>query len=162
PGNGFAATPPGAERTANGFQIQFASHSPVPTPAVHQGMVLVSGGFNSHEIYAYEAGTGRAQWGDTASDHGPSNPVCDAKPRVFNSESCTTFAVDAKTGKVKWSWWLGDPETSTPTIAHGMVFASYPANGAYAYAMDLDLSNPPRNGALPPHATHVLAAFDLQ
>ncbi len=48
---------------------------------------------------------------------------------VFNTESCTLFAVDADTGKQLWSHWLGDPLTSTPTIAGGVVFTSYPANG---------------------------------
>src|SRR5205823_5601490 len=42
---------------------------------------------------------------------------------------CTLFAVDADTGKHLWSHWLGDPLTSTPTIANGVVFTSYPAAG---------------------------------
>jgi outer membrane protein assembly factor BamB len=63
---------------------------------------------------------------------------------VFNSESCTTFAVDARTGRVKWAWWLGDPQTSAPSIAGNLAFASYPV---------------PYDG--PSGATHALAAFDL-
>ena len=74
---------------------------------------------------------------DTVSDDGPSNPVCEGETCVFDSESCTTFAVNAKTGKLKWSWWLGDPETSSPTIANGLVFASFPA-AAYGYISDAD------------------------
>ena len=36
---------------------------------------------------------------------------------VLNTESCTIFAVEAATGKQLWSFWLGDPLTSAPTIA---------------------------------------------
>ena len=68
---------------------------------------------------------------------------------VLNTESCTIFAIEAKTGKQLWSFWLGDPLTSSPTIADGLVFAAYPAQGA-------------ENGTLPPGVNHALAAFDLE
>jgi outer membrane protein assembly factor BamB len=69
---------------------------------------------------------------------------------VISTESCTIFALDAKTGKHLWSYWLGDPLTSTPTIAGDRVFASYPA----ATTSD----GKPR----PPNASHALAAFELK
>lgn len=164
PGQGSPTTAPAASPTATGYQIQFATHSPVPTPAIHNGTLLVSGGFNSREIYAYEPATGKPQWGKALSDDGPSNPVCEGQTCVFNSESCTTFAVNAKTGDVKWAWWLGDPQTSSPTIANGLVFASYPSH-QYASA---DLANPFDESRIEPapvdqpRGTHVLAAFDLE
>lgn len=152
PGSGYETHAPGASRTSNGFQIQFASASPVPTPAIHNGKLIVSGGFNSHEIYAYTATTGENLWARTLSDDGPSNPVCEGELCVFNSESCTTFAINAKTGQVKWAWWLGDPQTSSPTLANGLVFASYPAHAGYD-----------RHGkAQLPVGTHALAAFDAK
>jgi outer membrane protein assembly factor BamB len=61
---------------------------------------------------------------------------------AFNTESCTLFTVDAKTGKQLWSWWLGDPLMSAPAVADGRVYTSYPYAG---------------HGK----ASHVLAAFDL-
>lgn len=54
PGHGEPTTAPSATITPTGYQIQFATHSPVPTPAIHNGTLLVSGGFNSRELYAYE------------------------------------------------------------------------------------------------------------
>ena len=57
---------------------------------------------------------------------------------VFNTESCTIFGLDAVSGEMKWSWFLGNPLTWAPTIADGRVFAAYPAQG------------PPREGPLPP------------
>lgn len=168
PGSGSDTSIPDASATANGYEIRFPTSSPVPTPVVHDGKLIVSGGFNSKEIYAYNAATGRSAWGKTLSDDGPSNPVCEGTTCVFNSESCTTFAVDAKTGKVKWAWWLGDPQTSSPTIANGLVFASYPANAynhGYGYSFD-DVGGgytgkPTPKAKQPTGATHVIAAFDL-
>lgn len=153
PGTGRAIDAPQSTRASNGFSIRFDSASPVPTPVVHDGKLIVSGGFNSREIYAYNATTGTGVWGNALSDDGPSNPVCEGQTCVFNSESCTTFAVDAKTGKLKWAWWLGDPQTSSPTIANGLVFASYPYLGGGDQRTP---SGPPQG------ATHIIAAFDLQ
>ena len=64
----------------------------------------------------------------TLDDDGPTSAVCADDIVVFNTESCTIFALDANTGKQLWSYFLGDPLTSTPTIADGKVFTSYPAN----------------------------------
>lgn len=167
PGSGSPTEIPAATATANGYQIQFPTASPVPTPVVHQGRVIVSGGFNSKEIYAYVAATGTGAWGKTLSDDGPSNPVCEGQTCVFNSESCTTFAVDAKSGKVKWAWWLGDPQTSSPTIANGLVFASYPSNAHYVHWDGTDVyggygDKKAKPAQAPQGATHVIAAFELE
>jgi outer membrane protein assembly factor BamB len=69
---------------------------------------------------------------------------------VFNTESCTVFAVDAETGKSRWAWFLGDPQTSSPTVAAGRVFTTYPAGAVTG-----------KKGK-PPTASHVLAAFELK
>ncbi|HUJ57003.1 MAG TPA: PQQ-binding-like beta-propeller repeat protein [Kofleriaceae bacterium] len=141
---------PPVTRTAHGFEVRFGNGSPVSTPAVWNGRVYTSGGFNSREFYAFDATTGTSSWALDLSDDGPSASACEAEVCVFNTESCTTFAVDAKTGKQKWAWYLGDPQTSSPSIANGRVFTSYPAGAAEG--------KKPR----PPEASHVLAAFDLQ
>jgi len=141
---------PSPTRTARGFEIRFGSRAPVATPAVYDGRVYVSGGFRAAELYAFETRTGRPVWAVTLDDDGASTPACADRVCVFNTESCTLFAVDAATGAMRWSWWLGDPLTSAPTIAGGRVFTSYPA------AATVDGS--PR----PDGASHALAAFDLQ
>lgn len=161
PGHGSPTSAPSATVTSTGYQIQFATHSPVPTPAIHDGTLLVSGGFNSREIYAYEPATGKPRWGKALSDDGPSNPVCEGQTCVFNSESCTTFAVDAKTGNVKWAWWLGDPQTSSPTIANGLVFASYPSH-QYGAELANPFDEPTATPASEPRGSHVIAAFELE
>lgn len=140
---------PKAVATATGFEVKFGS-AMITTPTVYDHKVIVSGGFNSKELYAFEAKTGKPVWGISLDDDGPSNPACEQGVCVINTESCTIFALDANTGEQLWSWWLGDPLTSSPTIADGRVFTSFPASGS---AGEL-----PR----PSGASHVLAAFDLR
>lgn len=143
-------TAPTAKKTKQGFEVRFDNHSPVSTPTVFDGRVYSSGGFNSREFYAFDARSGQGAFGLNLSDDGPSASACADGTCVFNTESCTTFAIDARTGKQKWSWFLGDPQTSSPSIANGRVFTSYPA-GAAAGKKDR-----------PPDATHVLAAMELE
>lgn len=140
---------PTAQRTATGFEVKLGS-AMITTPTVYDRKVLVTGGFNSKELYAFEAKTGKPVWGITFDDDGPSNPACEEGVCVINTESCTLFALDAQTGKQLWSWWLGDPLTSAPTIAKGRVFSSFPAQQT--------ADGKPR----PEGASHVLAAFDLK
>jgi Ca-activated chloride channel homolog len=140
---------PATTRTPTGFSIQFASHATITTPTVYERAVIVSGGFKSKELYAFEATTGKSLWAIDLHDDGPSSPACEDNTCVVSTESCTLFAIDAATGKQRWSYWLGDPLTSAPSIAKGRVFASYPAGST--------ADEKPR----PPGATHALAAFDL-
>jgi len=140
---------PTASKTTAGFQVQFASSAQITTPTVYDHKVIVSGGFRSNQLYAFEAKTGKAVWALDLHDDGPSSPACEEGTCVVNTESCTIFAVAADTGKLLWSYWLGDPLTSAPTIANKRVFAAYPA-GATADGKER-----------PPGATHALAAFDL-
>ena len=116
-------------KTEAGFTIKLPSGAPVPTPTVYEGKVYVSGGFQSTEFYCFDAATGKLVWGIELDDDGPSSAVCSDGICVFNTESCTIFAVNANTGSHIWSHWLGDPLTSTPAIANGRVYTSYPAEG---------------------------------
>lgn len=150
PGSVSTVAPPKATKTATGFQVQFASQASIVTPTVYDRRVIVSGGFQSTLLYAYDASTGAPVWGLDLHDDGPSSPACDRGTCVVSTESCTIFALDAKTGKHLWSYWLGDPLTSAPTIAGDRVFASYPASS-------VDGKKP-----RPPGVTHALAAFDLR
>jgi outer membrane protein assembly factor BamB len=142
---------PKATKTPTGFQVQFASRATITTPTVYDRAVIVSGGFKSKELYAFDTKTGESLWALDLHDDGPSSPACDRGTCVISTESCTIFALDAATGKHLWSYWLGDPLTSSPTIAGDRVFASYPA----AHTAD---KKKPR----PPGASHALAAFELK
>ncbi len=143
-------TSPKPTRLAAGFQVEFASRALITTPTVYDHKVIVSGGFRSNQLYAFEAKTGNPVWALDLHDDGPSSPACEHEVCVVSTESCTIFAIAADSGKLLWSYWLGDPLTSAPTIAGNRVFASYPAGASGE-------DGKPR----PPGATHALAAFDL-
>lgn len=112
-----------------GFEIQLPRIGMTPSPTIYKGTVYVSGGFGSKEFYAFDAQTGAIKWAIGLDDDGPSSAVVVDDIVVFNTESCTLFAVKAETGEMLWSYWLGDPLMSTPTIADGKVFTAYPARG---------------------------------
>ena len=127
-GHPTAIKVPPVTRTATGYQVAFGAAA-VTTPTVYEHELIVSGGFSSRNLFAYEAKTGKPLWGLDLGDDGPSSSACEDGRCVINTESCTIFAIDAKTGKHLWSYFLGDPLTSSPTIANGRVFAAYPAMG---------------------------------
>jgi outer membrane protein assembly factor BamB len=137
-----------------GFTVKLPSGAPIPTPTVYAGNVYVSGGFHSKEFYCLDAVTGAPVWAINLDDDGPTAAVCADDVTVFNTESCTLFAVDSNTGKHLWSYWLGDPLTSTPTIAGGVVFTSYPAGGGGG-------KNDSNKNPAPP-CSHVLIALELK
>jgi outer membrane protein assembly factor BamB len=156
----------------HGYTIKLPSGAPIPTPSVYDGKLYVSGGFHSKEFYCFNAENGKLVWGLNLDDDGPTAAACDDGVIVVNTESCTIFALDAASGKLLWSYWLGDPLTSTPTIAGGRVFTSYPASdgGQVPQGQLPPKKGPPAANAAgqaapaktAPPCSHVLAAFDLK
>src|SRR6201999_2944777 len=49
-------------KTDYGYYIQLPSTALVPTPAVVNGQVFVSGGFGSKQYFAFDAITGQKKW----------------------------------------------------------------------------------------------------
>lgn len=152
-----------------GYSIQLPSKAPISTPTVYNGKIYVGGGFHSKEFYCFDAATGKLVWGRDLDDDGPSSAVCSDGVVIFNTESCTIFALNAETGDLLWSHWLGDPLTSAPAIADGKVFSSYPASGRAdgqadgAIQQNANAAPPKPAEAKPnPQASHALACFDLK
>jgi outer membrane protein assembly factor BamB len=162
-----------------GFTITLPSGAPIPTPTVYKGKLYISGGFHSKEYYCCDAQTGKVIWGVDLDDDGPTSAVCEDDVVIFNTESCTIFALDANTGKHLWSYFLGDPLTSTPTISSGKVYTSYPAAGRgqapkapqkKAALQQQEVKTPVNQDQAgvgagkqpPPGATHVLVCFELK
>jgi len=143
-------------KTDYGYAIQLPSSTNIPTPAVFDGTVYLSGGFGSRQYYAFEAVTGKSKWAINLDDDGPSSPAIEGNTVVFNTESCTIFACDKETGKPLWSYFLGDPLMSMPTIANGLVFTSYPA--AYEGPIKQQRKNDSNIIVRP---SHVLIAIEL-
>lgn len=141
--------------TDDGFILKLPSGSPVPTPTIYRGRLLVSGGFNSEEFYAFDARSGTFLWGAHVSDDGPSSGVPLDDNIYFNTESCTLFALDVATGKLRWAHYLGDPMMAAPAAAEGKVFTVYAA-----IATEDDGERDKAVESLPP--TYNLACFEAQ
>ncbi|HKP87916.1 MAG TPA: PQQ-binding-like beta-propeller repeat protein [Blastocatellia bacterium] len=110
-----------------GWVIHIPGDRPISTPAYANGMLYVSGGYGSHEFYAFNAETGARVWQIKTSDDGPTAAVVEDGYVAFNTESCTVIVCDAKTGKLVWQEWLGDPLMSQPAIYKGRLYIAYPA-----------------------------------
>jgi Ca-activated chloride channel family protein len=147
-------------QTETGFTIKLPSGAPIPTPTVYKGKLYVSGGFSTKEYFCFDAISGKFEWGMSLDDDGPTSAVVEDDTVVFNTESCTIFALDAKTGKHLWSYFLGDPLTSTPTIANGKVYTSYPAMGGGGAAPKKGPA--PAQGKPRPAASHVMICLELK
>jgi Ca-activated chloride channel homolog len=152
------------KKTDGGFIVKLPSGAPIPTPTVYNGKLFVSGGFSTKEYFCLDAVDGKCVWGMSLDDDGPTSAVVADDIVVFNTESCTIFALDAKTGKHLWSYFLGDPLTSTPAIANGKVFTSYPAmgGGGGGGKGNQGKKQPPAQAKKRPDASHVMICLELK
>ncbi|MBI2893567.1 MAG: TonB family protein [Deltaproteobacteria bacterium] len=107
----------------------------LPSPVYANGKVMVGGGFASHTFYGLDAQSGRFAWAAEASDGGPSAGLAVDDKVLFNTESCTLFCIDPKTGRVLWRRWLGDPVMGQPAAANGVVYSGHIVDGARGYAL---------------------------
>jgi len=154
--------PSATTRSSSGFVVQFPSRTPVPTPTIADGRLFVGGGFSSKEFYCFDVRTGELQWGVNTDDDGPSSAVVEDGVVVFNTESCTIFALDVNTGQQLWSWWLGDPLVTTPAIHHGKVYTSYPCAAAASHFTASEVQQPDAKLPMSTRPSHVLACFELR
>ena len=83
-----------------GWVARIPEATQLPSVAYGAGRVYVSGGFESVSMYALDATSGKVAWASQQlEDNGPTAPLFDDGRVVFNTESCTLFVMDAKTGK---------------------------------------------------------------
>jgi Ca-activated chloride channel homolog len=143
------------EKKDYGYCIKLPRNTLIPSASVVDGKVYVSGGFGSKQYYSFDAVTGELKWAVDLDDDGPSAAALQDGIIVFNTESCTIFACDIVTGKQLWSYYLGDPLMSMPTIANGIVFTSYPSS--YFIQKENRFNN---DSLITP--THVLIAIELK
>jgi len=103
---------------------------PIPSVAYGGGRVYAGGGFNTYAFYAMSSESGKVLWNrQNLEDNGPTAPSYLDEEVIFNTESCTLFVLDSRTGRTRWKRWLGDPTLAQPAVQHGLVYASYPSNG---------------------------------
>jgi Ca-activated chloride channel family protein len=133
-----------------GWVVRLPGNRPIATPAYADGKIFVGGGYGSHEFYAFDARTGKLAWQIKCSDDGPTAAVVEDGCCCFNTESCTIIVTDARTGRILWQEWLGDPLMSQPAAWKGMLYMAYPGGsprGPVVYPNDGEAR--PANAAQP-------------
>jgi outer membrane protein assembly factor BamB len=119
-----------------GWVARIPESNQLPSVAYGDGRVYVSGGFESVSFYALDADDGRFVWSSRQlEDNGPTAPIYDDERVIFNTESCTLFVMDARTGKKLWFKYLGDPTLAQPAVADGLVYAQHPAATDTGFAL---------------------------
>lgn len=141
PVKNLRATPLTLPDGKTGWKVTMPGNRALATPAVVGDTVYVGGGYGSYEFYAFDAHSGKAKWAIKVSDDGPTAAVVADDKVVFNTESCTLFVVDARSGKMLWSRWLGDPLMSQPAIADGVVYMAYPGGDGKHHLIALGLAD---------------------
>jgi len=144
-------TPDGRE----GWAVQIPGNLPLATPAYADGLLFVGGGYGSYAFYAFDAQTGALVWQIQTGDDGPTAAVVEDGCVAFNTESCTVFVVEAKTGKILWQEWLGDPLMSQPAIWKGRLYIAFPAG-------QRGQKEGPQSSPAPAGSSHALLCADLR
>ncbi len=112
----------------DGWSVGIPGHRPIATPAYEDGLLLIGGGYGSYEFYAFDALTGQMVWKIHTTDDGPTAAVVERGLVAFNTESCTVIVCEARTGRILWQEWLGDPLMSQPAISGNRLFIAYLAH----------------------------------
>ncbi len=145
----------------NGWVIRIPGQHAIATPAYADGVLFVGGGYGSHEFYAFNAQTGALIWRARTKDDGPSAAVVEDGYVAFNTESCTIEVCHAKTGKIAWQEWLGDPLMSQPAISKGRLYIAYPS-GQRGHQQALSQGQPESSQGTGGHSSHRLLCADLK
>ena len=103
-------------RGRGNWYLRIPGGRPIATPAYEDGLLFVGGGYGSYEFYAFDAMSGEVAWRIRTSDDGPTAAVVERGFVAFNTESCSVIVCEARTGRVIWEEWLGDPLMSQPAI----------------------------------------------
>ena len=111
-----------------GWVASMPEPNQLPSVAYGDGRIYVSGGFESVGFHALDAGDGRLLWSaQRLEDNGPTAPIYDGGRVIFNTESCTLFVMDARSGRKLWHKYLGDPTLAQPALSGGLIYAQHPA-----------------------------------
>jgi outer membrane protein assembly factor BamB len=106
----------------------------LPSPTVAEGVAIVSGGIADSLLIGIEAKTGRQLWTTTLGDNGPSTlAVGRFRNRTrasVNTQSCTTYTLDPRTGKLEWRRTVGPSVLAAPAISGDRVYAAHTVNTA--------------------------------
>ena len=111
------------------------------SPAVADGTVYV--GSNDTKVYALDAATGRPRWAYTTgayiengsfetTTHAVSGPAVAGGTVYVGSYNHNMYALDAATGRPRWTYTTGGSVASGPAVADGTVYIGSDDHKVYA------------------------------
>lgn len=107
-------------------------------PAVYDGIVYQPG---ANGVRAYDIVDGKAVWGpypvrdgDVVAAQVQGTPAVAGGLIYFGDEDGYIYALDAKTGELKWEWDEGVPISSALAVTDGVVYAATSAGNVIAIA----------------------------
>jgi outer membrane protein assembly factor BamB len=131
-------------KTENGFQISLNQKRSLGTPTVIGNSLFTQESYYSPNYYCFNATNGQFVWGVGLGESGVSPAVYHNGVLLINTESCTLYAIDAKTGKLLWSKWLAGHLETTPSADDSQVYAVY-RHGGYPVIVSFDLRTGEQN-----------------
>jgi outer membrane protein assembly factor BamB len=118
-----------------GWVASIPDANQLPSVAYGDGRIFVSGGFESVSFYSLDAQDGHMLWASQGlEDNGPTAASYDQGRVIFNTESCTLFVMDAKSGQKLWFKFLGDPTLAQPAEHDGLIFAQHPGTAGPTFS----------------------------
>jgi outer membrane protein assembly factor BamB len=123
---GLKPTPFTTKDGYSGWTVSIPGQHTLATPAVYADKLYLGGGFGSYEFYALSSRTGLPAWTFKTKDDGPTAAVVAEGCVAYNTESCIVYVHDARSGKLLWHKWLGDPLMSQPAIQHDVLYIAFP------------------------------------
>ena len=103
------------------------------SPTVANGIVYITSWGGT--TYALDAASGAQLWMHGGGGIAVSGTPAVAAGVVYTTSSdgaASLYALDAKTGALRWSWKPGSMETSSPAVANGVVYAGMDDGSLYA------------------------------
>lgn len=142
------------EVTDQGYNIKMPKEVKTPSPTIGDDMLFIDGGYYSNAFYSFDKSSGNYNWGVGLGESGASAAVYEDGVVLLITESCTLYALEAGTGRLLWSKWLGPYIYSSPTVADGKVYAVYPNELGDYLSFTRDKDRVKHN--------NVVACFDLK
>ncbi|HEY8446035.1 MAG TPA: PQQ-binding-like beta-propeller repeat protein [Thermomicrobiales bacterium] len=125
PGPGPSGTPYRKWRFDTGGEVR-------SSPAVAEGLVFV--GSQSGLLHAIEVETGRPRWSFDLGGYPVRSSPAVVDGTVYIGSGYALYALDAKTGEVRWRFGMRYAGESSPTVADGVVYVA--SKEALVYAID--------------------------